>query len=152
MTYNKDMQEDKEGLFDAVRTTEISLKITRRVLETMQLRAERMSQAAADGYLNATEVADYLVSRGVAFREAHEIVGKLVVRALEIGAPLERLSLAEYRSFSPRFDQDVYAVLDMTRTVARRAERGGTAPAQVRAALRRFRKKIAQAPGGRTRG
>jgi argininosuccinate lyase len=145
MTYNKDLQEDKEGLFDSIRTAESCVRMTRRVLETMRICPERMREASETGYLNATELADYLAAKGLPFRKAHYLVGRLVLRALELNLPLEKLSLAQYRSFSPLFSKDVYNCLQLDRVVARRKVRGGTAPATVRRALKRFQRKIGTA-------
>jgi argininosuccinate lyase/amino-acid N-acetyltransferase len=142
MTYNKDLQEDKEGLFDAVRTVEACLRMATLVLGRLRIRPEAMRDATADGYLNATELADYLAARGMPFRRAHELVGKVVLRAVELGVPLERLPLDEFRSFSDLFDRDLYPALDVDRALARRKVRGGTAPAEIRRALRRFRRQI----------
>lgn len=142
LTYNKDLQEDKEGLFDAVRTAYNCVRMTRRFLETLQICPERMRVAAKTGYLNATELADYLAAKGMPFREAHHLVGKLVLRALELNLPLERLPLAQYRSFSPLFSKDVYRCLQLKRVLARRKARGGTAPSTVQNALKQFQRRI----------
>ena len=142
MTYNKDLQEDKEGLFDAVRTVDACIRMVRRVLEKVLIQPDRMREAAVHGHLNATELADYLVARGLPFREAHGLVGKIVMRASELGIPLEELPLREYQSFSPRFEAGVHAALGLERTVARRKEPGGTAPASVGKALGAFRRRI----------
>jgi argininosuccinate lyase len=144
MTYNKDLQEDKEGLFDSIRTVDSSVRITQLVLDTLSIRPERMLEAAQNGYLNATELADYLAAKGLPFRQAHELVGKIVVRALDLGVNLENLSLPEYRSFSPLFDQDLYESLDLRRIVDRRREHGGTGTDQVRVAVAEFEKRVAQ--------
>ncbi len=142
MTYNKDLQEDKEGLFDAIRTVQTSIAMTCRVLQSMEIRSGRMCEAASGRYLNATDLADYLVARGMPFREAHHLVGRIVMRAAELKVPLEGLSLADFRSFSPLFERDLFACLTLDRVIGRRKERGGTAPATVRKALRRFRASI----------
>jgi argininosuccinate lyase len=142
MTYNKDLQEDKEGLFDAVRTVEACLEMVLRVVEKIQLNPERMRESAAKGYLNATELADYLVAKNMPFRDAHSLVGKIVVRALELGITLEELPLREYQSFSPQFEDDVYRCLNLESVLARRKERGGTSPSAVRRSLREFRERI----------
>ncbi|NLV31135.1 MAG: argininosuccinate lyase [Acidobacteria bacterium] len=142
MTYNKDLQEDKEGVFDTVRTVDACVRMVRRVLEKIRLRPERMREAAARGYLNATELADYLVAKGLPFREAHDLVGKIVMRASELGLPLEQLPLREYQAFSPLFEEGVHEALGLERTISRREEPGGTAPAAVRKALAAFRKRI----------
>lgn len=142
MTYNKDLQEDKEGLFDAVRTVESCLNMIQRVLGSLHIHADRMKSAAARGYLNATELADYLVARKMPFRQAHTVVGKIVVRASELGLTLEELPLRDYQNFSPLFEKDLYRCLSLEETLKGRKERGGTAPATVRRSIRQFRKRI----------
>ena len=143
MTYNKDLQEDKEGLFDAVRTVRDSIRMMRRVLETMEISPDRMRAAALDGYLNATELADYLVAKGMPFREAHHLVGRIVVRASELKSALEQLPLGEYRSFSPLFQEGSFRAIESGGAVGRRKERGGTAPASsAEGTCNGFRKKI----------
>ena len=142
MTYNKDLQEDKEALLDAVVTVEKCLEMIRRVLEKIRLDPQRMLESAAKGHLNATELADYLAARKMPFREAHSLVGKIVIRASELGVPLEKLPLREYQSFSPLFSDDLYRCLNLKRALSRRKEPGGTAPSAVRNALRSFRKRI----------
>ncbi len=142
MTYNKDLQEDKEALFDSLSTAESCVRMTCRILETVRIRGERMREAAGGGYLNATELADYLVARGMPFRHAHHLVGRLVIRAMELGLPLEKLPLTHYRSFSPLFSEDVYGCLRLERVVGKRRARGGTAPSTVRKALSQFQRRI----------
>jgi argininosuccinate lyase/amino-acid N-acetyltransferase len=142
MTYNKDLQEDKEGLFDAVHTVEGCLTMARKVLEKIHINPERMKKSATGGYLNATELTDYLVAKRIPFRQAHGIVGKIVMRASELGLALEELSLRDYQSFSPLFESDLYRCLSLEKTVSNRKERGGTAPATVRRSIRSFRKRI----------
>ena len=142
MTYNKDLQEDKEALFDAVRTVDHCTRMMQTVLEKMRVRPDRMMEAAQKGYLNATELADYLVSKKMPFREAHHLVGKVVMRASELGIRLEEMPLREFQSFSPLFEAGLYEWLDLAKTVARRRERGGTAPEAVRQAIRSFRKRM----------
>ncbi len=144
MTYNKDLQEDKEGLFDSVRTVESCLRMVQKVLEKIRIDPERMRESATSGHLNATELADYLVARKMPFREAHSLVGKIVMRASELGCSLEELPLREYQSFSSLFESNLYRCLSLNRTLSRRKERGGTAPATVRRAMRSFRAKIQQ--------
>ncbi len=141
-TYNKDLQEDKEGLFDGVRTLENSLAVMRRVLETMRIDPSRMKQALEEGYLNATELADYLVARNVPFRDAHHVVGRIVLHASKRNLPLDRLPMSDYRKFSPLFDKDLYPRLSSAAALTRRRELGGTAPGAVRRALARFRKRV----------
>ncbi len=142
MTYNKDLQEDKEPLFDTIRTVERCAVIMQRVIEKMRIQPERMLEATKKGYLNATELADYLVAKKMPFREAHHLVGKIVVRASELGVPLEEMTLREYQSFSPLFDKNLYEYLALPKALSRRKERGGTAPATVKQAIRNFRGRI----------
>jgi argininosuccinate lyase len=142
MTYNKDLQEDKEPLFDTVRTIQQCTRMVQKVLEKIRLRPERMLEATRTGYLNATELADYLVAKKVPFREAHHLVGKIVVRASELGIGLEEMPLREFQSFSPLFENDLYECLEPARAVSRRRERGGTAPEAVQNSIRLFRKKV----------
>jgi argininosuccinate lyase len=134
-TYNKDLQEDKEPLFDTVDTLEMLLPALTGVVETMKFDPAKMLVALDEGML-ATDVADYLVNKGVPFREAHGIVGRAVRRSLETNTPLSKLPLGEYRAISPAFDTDVYAVFDFAASVARRKAPGGTAPEAVREQIR----------------
>jgi argininosuccinate lyase / amino-acid N-acetyltransferase len=141
MTYNKDLQEDKQGLFDAISTVENCLEMMQRIFANIRICPKRMLEAAASGYLNATELADYLVAKQIAFREAHEIVGKIVVRASELGIRLEEMPIREYQSFSPAFADDLYDWLSLAMALSRRKELGGTAPLSVRRSIASFRKR-----------
>jgi len=136
LAYNKDMQEDKEAIFDAFDTTHACLEVSALVLGNVKLNAERMRAAASQGMMNATELADYLVRKGVPFREAHQTVGRIVVRALEQGIELGELSLDELRAFSPVIDDDVFQSLTLEKTLATKSLAGGTAPERVAEALR----------------
>jgi argininosuccinate lyase len=148
MTYNKDLQEDKEGLFDTVATVETCVRMAQTVLEKITIDAGRMREAATRGFLNATELADYLVAKKMPFREAHGVVGKIVMRASALGVTLEELPLTEYQAFSPLFKSDLFEQLRLEKAISRRKERGGTAPAAVRQSIRSFRKRIqAKQPG-----
>ncbi len=142
MTYNKDLQEDKEGLFDAASTVENCLRMAHTVLQKITVNPDRMREAATGGFLNATELADYLVSKKMPFREAHGVAGRIVMRASELDVALERLPLREYQAFSPLFQDDLFERLNLERAIARRSERGGTAPTAVRLSLRSFRRRI----------
>jgi argininosuccinate lyase len=144
LTYNKDLQEDKEGLFDTVQSVILCVRMADKVLSNIQVFPERMREACAAGYLDATELADYLVAGKMPFREAHHLIGKIVVRASELKLPLAKLPLREYQSFSPLFRGDLFGCLDLQRIVGRRNSPGGTAPAAVRRALQLFRKRIAR--------
>jgi argininosuccinate lyase len=135
LAYNKDMQEDKEAVFDAADTVRDSLAVTATVLRNIRLREGRARDAAAVGYMNATELADYLARRGVPFREAHEVAGRVVLSALSKGLELHELDLEELREFSPLVGEDVYDALSLEQTLATKAQAGGTAPARVAAAL-----------------
>ncbi|WP_028990200.1 argininosuccinate lyase [Thermithiobacillus tepidarius DSM 3134] len=143
LAYNKDNQEDKEPLFDALDTARGSLKVFAEMLPGMTVRREAMRAAALRGFATATDLADYLVRKGLPFRAAHEVVGKAVRLAVEQGCNLEDLSLEALRGFSPLIDADVYQVLTLEGSVEARGHIGGTAPAQVRQAIARARTRLA---------
>ena len=142
LAYNKDNQEDKEPLFDAVDTLSDCFSAMLGMLPSLQVNEAAMRDAALDGYSTATDLADYLVRRSVPFRDAHEIVGKAVRHAVAAGKRLDELSLAELRRFDARIDADVRSALTLEGSVAARAHRGGTAPAEVKAAVARARDRI----------
>jgi argininosuccinate lyase len=131
LAYNKDMQEDKEVLFDTVKTLETCLCIFKGLIETMRIQSDNMLKAAKKGFLNATDLADYLVLKEVPFREAHCIVGKIVGYCIEKDQNLEALSLEEMKNFSPLFSTDVFDVLDLKRIVNAKNSQGGTSKFQV---------------------
>jgi argininosuccinate lyase len=141
LTYNRDMQEDKEGLFDTVDTLTATLDVFAGIVATLKFKAERAAKAVGEGYILATDLADYLVARGMPFREAHGVVAELVQYAIDKGKTFDKLSIAEYKKFSPKFGKDVYKISAQT-SVAARNTVGGTAPAQVRKQLARARKLI----------
>ena len=147
LAYNKDMQEDKEAVFDAADTVRASLEVAAVVLRNVRLREERAREAAARGYMNATELADYLARRGLPFREAHETVGRAVLRALARGADLHELPLEELRAVSPLIEEDVYDALALDATLASKSQTGGTAPARVAEALEAARASLAEGGG-----
>jgi len=130
LSYNRDLQEDKQGLFDAVDTLQSTLEVFTGLVKTLKVKAENASQAVKRGYILATDLADYLVRKGEAFRTAHNIVAGLVSYAVEKGKSFSELSLAEYKKFSPLFEDDVYAITVESSLVARDVI-GGTAPKQV---------------------
>ncbi len=130
-TYNKDLQEDKEPLFDALDTLQLALPVAAGVVRTLKVNAEAMAAALDDAML-ATDLADYLVHRGVPFRQSHELVGRAVRRAETLGLPLRELPLAEFQAISGVFDPGLYAVFDHRRSVEARISYGGTATAAVR--------------------
>ncbi|WP_129676767.1 argininosuccinate lyase [Candidatus Chloroploca sp. Khr17] len=138
MTYNKDMQEDKEPFFDSLDTLDLSLEVAAAVVATMEARHERM-RAALDDAMLATDLADELVRRGVPFREAHGKVGRLVRRALELHLPMRELPLVEYQAVQPELDHTVYSLFDMAQSVARKDSLGGTAPDRVLEQCARWR-------------
>ena len=140
LAYNKDMQEDKEAVFDAFDATAGSLEVSTIVLQNLTLNRERMRTAATKGMLNATELADYLVRKGVAFREAHELVGKAVLKALEKGVELTELPLNDLRGLSKEIEPDVFESLTLEQTLAAKSQTGGTAPTRVAEALAAARK------------
>ena len=135
LAYNKDMQEDKEAVFDAFDTTFACLEVSALVLRNVEINEERMRTAASRGMMNATELADYLVRKGVPFREAHETVGKIVVTAIDKGVELGELPLDELRAFSSEIEADVFESLSLEQTLASKSLPGGTAPQRVREAL-----------------
>ena len=149
LAYNRDNQEDKESLFDAVDTVKGCLTAYAGLIPAIKVNRRALHAAAAAGYATATDLADYLVSNGVAFRDAHEIVGKTVRYAIDQKKALPELSLAELRQFSAVIREDVFAVLEPEGSVAARDHIGATAPRQVQAAIWRLRQQLqTPAPGG----
>jgi argininosuccinate lyase len=140
LAYNKDNQEDKEPLFDSVDTLSDTLAIFTEMVAGIEVDAGAMRAAAAEGFSTATDLADYLVKKGLAFRDAHEAVARAVRAAEARGCSLAELGLAELRAFSPLVGADVFKVLTLEGSLASRNHPGGTAPAQVRAAVKRARK------------
>ena len=136
LAYNKDMQEDKEGIFDAMETWQACLEIAALVLEDINVNVERTREAAQQGYSNATELADYLVAKGIPFREAHHIVGEAVVYAISKREPLEALSVAEFKQFHSVIDEDVYPILSLESCLEKRCAKGGVKPERVAEAIR----------------
>ncbi len=135
LAYNKDMQEDKEALFDAIDTVKGCLMVFTPMVHTMTLNETVMAQAARGGFTNATEVADYLAKSGVPFRKAHEIVGKLVLDCINRGKSLEDLTLEEYREISPVIEADIFDAINIEKCVAARRVPGGPAPEAVQASI-----------------
>lgn len=135
LAYNKDMQEDKEPVFDTYDTIKICLITFAKMIKTLTVNKETMKKAAAGGFSNATDAADWLVKHGVAFRDAHEIIGKLVFFALEQQKSLDELTLDEYRSISPVFDESIFSAIDLNVCVNQRNIIGGPAEEQVRKAI-----------------
>lgn len=142
LAYNKDMQEDKRPMLEAVDTVRGSLRVLVQMIRTMEVRPSRMAQATEEGYLTATDLADYLVAKGRPFRKAHGIVSEIVRSCLEREIPLSRLGLEELKAFEEGFEEDVYQVLDARASVERKASKGGTATARVMEALEQCRKEL----------
>ncbi|NKE06253.1 MULTISPECIES: argininosuccinate lyase [Mesobacillus] len=137
LAYNKDMQEDKEGMFDTVKTVKGSLKIFAGMVSEMKVKSEEMAQSVKKDFSNATELADYLAAKGVPFREAHEIVGKLVLECIQKGCYLADLPLEAYKSTNPLFEEDIFEALNPYNAVKRRNSAGGTGFSQVELQIER---------------
>ncbi len=139
MAYNKDMQEDKEAVFDTFDTTRDCLQISATVLQNIKVREDAARNAALKGYLNATELADYLSKKDIPFRDAHELAGKIVLRAIDEGAELNELNLSEMQKYSSKIEADVYDALSLQKTLETKNTTGGTSPKQVKKALKKAR-------------
>jgi argininosuccinate lyase len=141
LAYNRDMQEDKEPLFDTADTITASLSVVTEMLKSISIRKETMRRAAEDGFITATDLADYLVRKGMPFREAHEIVGRSVRRAMELGCGLSTMPLVEYKELSPLIGDDVYDALSVDASVSRRRSYGGTAQTNLNKRLQILKKR-----------
>ena len=135
LAYNKDMQEDKEAVFDAVETVKMCLKVFAPMLATMTTRPDNMKKAAQGGFINATDLADYLVKKGMPFRSAYKISGQIVAKCIAEGCVLETLPLDEYKKFSELFGEDLYQDIDLLTCVEKRVSEGGTSLASVEAQI-----------------
>jgi argininosuccinate lyase len=144
LAYNKDMQEDKEGLFDTVGTVLTSCCLMKEMIASWKVRSEKMEKATDEGFLNATEIADYLANKGMPFRDAHEVSGKAVRICIERGCTLGELPLSEFQALSSEIHDDIYSFLDMRQAVERRNSIGGTSPEQVAHQVSLFRKRHQQ--------
>ncbi|MEJ2287841.1 MAG: argininosuccinate lyase [Deinococcales bacterium] len=144
LAYNKDMQEDKEGVMDAADTAEDALRLYLDMLPRITVHEGRMRSAAAHAFSNATDLADYLVRKGLPFRDAHRVVGELVRRALDAGTSLEDLPLETLRQADPRIDEDVYRTLSLENVVDARTSFGGTARSEVERQIERLRRSLAE--------
>ncbi|WCT55343.1 argininosuccinate lyase [Paenibacillus kyungheensis] len=142
LAYNKDMQEDKEGMFDTVATLEGALQLFAPMIATMKVNTGRMREAVNKDFSNATDIADFLVGKGLPFRQAHEVIGKTVLYCIQEGKYLLDLTLEEFQNFSPLFDDSIYAVLQPEAVVNARNVYGGTATVQVAAAIERAEDKL----------
>src|SRR5881227_1922370 len=140
-SYNRDLQEDKEALFDSVDTIAAALELCTAMLPELKINRERMEEAASDPNLFATDLAEYLVGKGMAFREAHEIVGKLVANAVAQGTKLNAIALADLKKLSPQFDVDVVGVFDVRRSLVARRAIGAPSPENVKAQIKSWRER-----------
>ena len=139
LAYNKDMQEDKEAVFDAFDTAELCLAVFAPMIATMKVNADNMLSAAKGGYINATDLADYLAKKGVPFRTAYKLTGQIVADCAALGKALEDLTLAEYKAYSEVFEADLYDEISLQTCVAKRVSAGGAAPANIAAQLEYLR-------------
>jgi argininosuccinate lyase len=144
LAYNKDMQEDKEAVFGAYDTVRDCLQVTATVLRNVKVHGDTTRAAAQKGYLNATELADYLSRKGVPFREGHEIAGRIVLKGIELGVELNDLKLEEMQEISPQIDNDVYEALSLESTIKSKNVIGGTSPDQVEQALIKAKEFLAE--------
>lgn len=142
LSYNRDLQEDKEPVFDAVDTLRGTLQVLASLVRELRVNAERMRRATEEGFLNATDAADYLVSKGLPFRQAHEVVGKIVRDCLDHGKRLDQLSLEELVRYSPLFDEGFFGYITLDASLHRRGIMGGTAPERVREAIQAARAEL----------
>ena len=145
MTYNRDMQEDKEPLFDSIDTIKAALAVFAEMVSGMEVRAERTRAAASDPMLLATDLADYLVKHGVPFRQAHEIIGKLVAFSISENRGFAELKLEEYQQFWSGFDASLFSVLQLDTALAARQSVGAPSPDNIRAQLNRWRETLSKA-------
>ncbi len=135
LAYNKDMQEDKEAIFDSVDTVKMCLPVFTKMLSTMKIKKENMYKAAQGGFTNATDMADYLVKKGIPFRSAHEIIGKMVLYCINNSKAIEELSMAEFKDFSDKIGDDVYSEISLEKCVSGRNIPGGPAAESIRASI-----------------
>ena len=142
LAYNKDMQEDKEAVFDAVETVIMCLKVFAPMLATMKTRPDNMKKAAQGGFINATDLADYLVKKGMPFRSAYKISGQLVAYCIQNQTVLEDLPLEVYRQYSDLFAEDLYQDIDLLTCVEKRISQGGTSVASVEQQMKYIKERI----------
>ena len=143
LAYNKDMQEDKEAVFDAVETVKMCLKVFAPMLATMTAKPENMKKAAQGGFINATDLADYLVKKGMPFRSAYKISGQIVAQCIREGLVLETLPLSEYQKYSDLFTEDLYNDIDLLTCVEKRISEGGTSVSSVEAQIAYVKENLA---------
>lgn len=135
LAYNKDMQEDKEAIFDAVDTVKMCLPVFTKMLSTMKIRKDSMYKAAQGGFTNATDVADYLVKKGIPFRSAHEIIGKMVLYCINSNKAIDELTMQEFKEFSEKIEDDVYSEISLEKCISGRDLPGGPAAEMVKASI-----------------
>lgn len=140
LAYNKDMQEDKEGTFDAIDTVISSLTLFDGMLSTLRFNRKAMEQSAKKGFTNATDAADYLTAKGMPFRDAHGVIGRMVLYCIDKGCSLDDLSMEEFRSFSELFDQDIYTAIQMETCIKRRNTEGAPGPDAIKKEIEAYRK------------
>ncbi|MCX7921679.1 MAG: argininosuccinate lyase [Clostridia bacterium] len=142
LAYNKDMQEDKEAIFDAVDTVKMCLPVFTKMIATMRIRRENMYKAAQGGFTNATDIADYLVKKGIPFRDAHEIIGKMVLYCIQNSKVIDDLTMDEFKTFSAAIEEDVYTEISLEKCVSGRNIPGGPAKESVLASIENGKKFI----------
>jgi argininosuccinate lyase len=142
LAYNKDMQEDKEGLFDTIDTCNVCIDVFTKMLQTITFNKIRLLEASKRGFMAATDVADYLVKKGMPFRDAHEVSGKLVKFCIENKTTLDEIKLDKYKKFSKLFLEDIYAKIDLIKLVNDRKTIGGPSPVSVKEEIVRLKKLI----------
>jgi argininosuccinate lyase len=142
LTYNKDFQEDKECLFDSCDTVQQSLFHISGMISTMQSRPDNMLKATREGFLNATDVADYLARKGIPFRETHEVAAKIVAFCYSQSRIIDELSIDEFKTFHPLFEKDVYEAINIKNVVNRRNSYGGTSTEAVKIQLEEIKKSL----------
>mgnify|MGYP000864634174 FL=1 len=140
LAYNKDMQEDKEAIFDSIDTVKMCLPVFTKMIETMKINRDNMLNAAKSGFTNATDIADYLVKRGVPFRDSHNITGKIVAYCIEHKKDISELTMEEFNSFSPVFEEDIYSEITLKACVNGRKLTGGPAEESVKASIAKVKK------------
>ena len=140
LAYNKDMQEDKECTFDAIDTVKACLLLFAGMLDTLRFCPAVMEASARNGFTNATDAADYLVGKGVPFRDAHGIIGRMVLYCLDRGCAIDDLTLEEFRQFSPAFDEDIYEAVSVHTCIRRRNTKGAPGPAAMEEELEENRR------------
>lgn len=142
LAYNKDLQEDKESFFDAVDTVNACLDVFLPMIASLKAKTENMLAAAKEGFINATDLADYLAKKGIPFREAYKLVGEIVRDAAQKGVTLEDIPLESYKTYSPVFEQDLYEEISLATCVSKRTSYGGTAVSSVEKQIALAREKI----------